>query len=469
MNNLSNEKIFAENLQYYMRLNDKTRFNICRDLCLPYTTLAQWYTGKSYPRIEHIEKLANYFHIRKSDLIEDKNQSDNINNNIIEIPILKTLKIHYDYLSQENWIGTINIDKKLLNKQTLFALRIEEDSMSPVLLENDIIIVSRQNDFNTDDIVVAIDKNGKLLIRKAVKSNSCVIFQAFNLNYETLVFNYNDMEYPTVIGIVKQLQRNFKRRHKTMYLIYADESGNTGTDYDNKEQPIFVIAGVLINDDIWHKTNNYFNKKKIEILPILENAEIHTNELFNSSKKSIFNQFDWQTNFLTLEKLVDLILELDISVYYIAIDKKSFKKGVNIVFNNTFKVDPYIYSFGMLYDNISSILHKKGQKGLVFLDDILTIPSQLHNIYPILSKNNFTMIEEAMFINSQNTNFIQIADIFAFYIERYFSITKGYKNYSEIKEKHCLAMYEKLSKKISTIGSEFLTTYIPFKPKEYYI
>lgn len=29
-----------------------------------------------------------------------------------------------------------------------------------------------------------------------------------------------------------------------MYLMYADESGNTGTDYDNKEQPIFVLAGV---------------------------------------------------------------------------------------------------------------------------------------------------------------------------------------------------------------------------------
>lgn len=254
-----------------------------------------------------------------------------------------------------------------------------------------------------------------------------------------------------------------------MYLIYADESGNTGTDYDNKQQPIFVLAGVLINDNKWHDINNYFNKRKIEILPILENVEIHTNELFNSSKKSVFNQFAWQDNFLTLEKLVDLILELDISVYYIAVDKKWFKKGVNAVFKNAIKIDPYIYSFGMLYDHVSQILHKNNEKGIVFLDDILTIPSQLHNIYPILSKNNSTMIEEAMFIKSQNTNFIQIADIFAFYIEKYFSITKGYKRYSDVKEKHCLDMYKKLSKKISLLGSEFLTTYIPFKSKEYYL
>lgn len=254
-----------------------------------------------------------------------------------------------------------------------------------------------------------------------------------------------------------------------MYLMYADESGNTGTDLDNKEQPIFVLSGILIEDNKWHETNNYFNKRKIEILPILKDTEIHSAELFNSSKKSIFNQFSWQENFKTLEKLATLILELDFKVYYIAVDKKWFKKGVNAVFGNTLKIDPYIYSFGKLYDNISQILRRDNKKGIVFLDDILSIPSRLHNIYPILSKNNSTMIEEAMFIKSQNTNFIQIADIFAFYIEKFFSITKKYKSYNEVKENHCLKIYEKLSEKISTEGSEFLTTYIPFKPKEFYL
>ena len=254
-----------------------------------------------------------------------------------------------------------------------------------------------------------------------------------------------------------------------MYLMYADESGNTGTDLDNKEQPIFVLAGILIDSSKWHEINNYFNKAKVQILPILENTEIHTSELFNSSKKSIFNQFDWHNNFLVLEKLVDLILGLDLTVHYIAIDKKPFKRGVNKVFNNTLKIDPYIYSFGKLYDNVSKILSTRNQKGLIFLDDILTIPSQLHNIYPTLSKDNLTMIEEAMFIKSQNTNFIQIADLFAFYIEKYYSIISGYKKYSEVKEKHCLHMYEKLSKKISLVGSEFIKTYITFKSKEYYL
>lgn len=91
----------------------------------------------------------------------------------------------------------------------------------------------------------------------------------------------------------------------------------------------------------------------------------------------------------------------------------------------------------MMYDFVSDILVKQNNKGIIFLDNILTIPSTLHNIYQILSQKNNTMIEEAMFLNSN----IQIADMFAFYIEKYFSISNGYKKYSAIKEEHCLNMY----------------------------
>lgn len=37
-----------------------------------------------------------------------------------------------------------------------------------------------------------------------------------------------------------------------MYILYADESGNTETDFDNSQQPIFVLGGVLVNENNWH-------------------------------------------------------------------------------------------------------------------------------------------------------------------------------------------------------------------------
>lgn len=242
-----------------------------------------------------------------------------------------------------------------------------------------------------------------------------------------------------------------------MYILYADESGNTGTDYENKEQPIFVLGSLIVEDKKWHKINKIFNEGKIKIASVLEYTEIHAVDLFNSSKKSIFNNFDWKENLNIIEKLIDLILTLDISFQYIAIDKKNFKRSLNNTFGNSIRIDPYIYAFGLLYDKISDYLKSQKDKGLIFLDDIITIPEQLRNIYPILSKENSTIIENAMFLKSKDTNFIQIADIYSFYINKYLSIKNEYKKYSVIKQQHCIDMYQKLSTKTNFMNSKFLS------------
>lgn len=76
MSDLGNKEIFAKNLKYYMELNNKDRNDVARDLDLPYTTVTSWCNGEFYPRIDKIEKLAIYFGIEKSDLIENKEQNE---------------------------------------------------------------------------------------------------------------------------------------------------------------------------------------------------------------------------------------------------------------------------------------------------------------------------------------------------------------------------------------------------------
>lgn len=76
MSDLGNKKIFAKNLNYYMRINNVDRNKLCNDLDFNYTTVREWTNGTAYPRIDKIEMLANYFNIQKSDLIENKHKDD---------------------------------------------------------------------------------------------------------------------------------------------------------------------------------------------------------------------------------------------------------------------------------------------------------------------------------------------------------------------------------------------------------
>ena len=67
-----NKIIFADNLNRFLRASNIDRNKLCADLNISYSTLADWLNAKKYPRIDKIELLANYFHVQKSDLIENK-------------------------------------------------------------------------------------------------------------------------------------------------------------------------------------------------------------------------------------------------------------------------------------------------------------------------------------------------------------------------------------------------------------
>ena len=110
-----------------------------------------------------------------------------------------------------------------------------------------------------------------------------------------------------------------------MYLMYADESGNTGIDYDNKNQLVFVLAGIAVQDNNWHKINDTFEAEKIKIYPEFKEYEIHAAELFNAPKRSIFNRYTWMQNLNALEQLIDIITALNLNLAFTCIDKKDFK------------------------------------------------------------------------------------------------------------------------------------------------
>lgn len=72
MKTLENKEILSRNLKYYMNKHGISRNDLCDQLDLKYMTVSDWINGKTYPRIDKIELLANFFGINKSDLIEDK-------------------------------------------------------------------------------------------------------------------------------------------------------------------------------------------------------------------------------------------------------------------------------------------------------------------------------------------------------------------------------------------------------------
>lgn len=181
------------------------------------STVLRWENGETEKiKFPIIEILASYYNVNPVwlmgyDVPMEKIQTDALGNPVLSIPVLGVVKAGYNYLAQENWIGTVDVDKKLADSGELFALKVKGNSMSPVLMEDDIVIVKKQDDFENGDIVVAIINGEEATIKKGKKSEASILLQPLNSNYEPLIFTYDEMKTipVTIVGVVKQLKREF--------------------------------------------------------------------------------------------------------------------------------------------------------------------------------------------------------------------------------------------------------------------
>lgn len=215
------EDKFSNRLQRAMQIRNIKASELSEKANIPKSAISQYLSGLYEAKQKSIFKLANVLDVSEGWLMgydvpmkKDLNtyKVDKLGNSVIPIPILGTVKAGYNYLAQENWIGTIDVETSLVgNGDEYFALKVHGDSMSPVLIEDDTVIIKKQNDFENGDIVVAIINGDEATIKKGKKSDNSILLQPLNSNYEPLIFTKEEMKTipVTIIGIVKQLKRKF--------------------------------------------------------------------------------------------------------------------------------------------------------------------------------------------------------------------------------------------------------------------
>nr|DAW75573.1 MAG TPA: Repressor protein CI [Caudoviricetes sp.]DAX84161.1 MAG TPA: Repressor protein CI [Caudoviricetes sp.] len=92
MSGLGNKEVMAKNIRYYMEKRGLNAKDFSIELDFKYSTVLDWLNAKTYPRIDKIEMMANYFNIEKSDLVEDKDkEKENIDISIMVNDLIENL------------------------------------------------------------------------------------------------------------------------------------------------------------------------------------------------------------------------------------------------------------------------------------------------------------------------------------------------------------------------------------------
>lgn len=75
-----NRRVMSKNIMKQMLSKGVTATQVCDALGFKKNTFSDWINGKSYPRIDKIEKMANYFGISKADLVEEPKETPHLTN-----------------------------------------------------------------------------------------------------------------------------------------------------------------------------------------------------------------------------------------------------------------------------------------------------------------------------------------------------------------------------------------------------
>lgn len=212
MSNLGNKQIMAKNIRYYMNKHSVSQTELCNTLGFKMPTFSDWVNAKTYPRIDKIELMANYFGISKADLVEDHTKYEsNLSKKATTIKIYGRVAAGIPLEAIEDVIDEEEIPEELARTGEFFGLRISGDSMEPDIHNGDTVIVKRQNDAESDEIVIALVNGDDGVCKRLKKYADSIALISLNPNYEPMYFSREEIsEKPVkIIGKVVELRRKF--------------------------------------------------------------------------------------------------------------------------------------------------------------------------------------------------------------------------------------------------------------------
>lgn len=213
---MNNKEIFSKNLKYYLSKSNMTQTELAKLLNYPEMTVSNWINAKTYPRIDKIEKMANFFGVTKADLVEDNSIDNNINyisrlSNTVKIPIYGTIIAGIPAHKEDNIDGWVEISQSRAKSGDYFALRVTGNSMNPNFIENDIIIVRKQLDVDSGELAIITVNGDEATFKKIVKSENGVTLVPLNVTDYSPIFYSNEQieSLPIkIIGKVIELRRS---------------------------------------------------------------------------------------------------------------------------------------------------------------------------------------------------------------------------------------------------------------------
>lgn len=178
-------------------------------LSISRSTISMWESGYCQPDHGMLIKIAEYFDVSVDYLlgrnIETKRDTS------VKVPVLGYVRAGIPMEAITDILDYEEISLEMASRGEYFALQIKGDSMAPVLLEKDVIIIRKQPDVESGEIAVVLVNGDDATVKKLHKHDNGISLVPINPAYSPSFFSKDEIANKPVIVIGKmvELRRKF--------------------------------------------------------------------------------------------------------------------------------------------------------------------------------------------------------------------------------------------------------------------
>lgn len=173
-------------------------------------TLSNWERGIHDPDNESLMQIANYLNV-SIDYLLGRTDMPQSRKKGVKIPVLGKIQAGIPIEAIEEIIDYEEITEELAQTGEFFGLVIRGDSMSPTLINGDIVIVKKQSDIESGEIAVVLVNGNDATCKKVIKHENGISLVPFNSAFEPMFYTNKEVcDMPIeIIGKIVESRRTF--------------------------------------------------------------------------------------------------------------------------------------------------------------------------------------------------------------------------------------------------------------------
>ncbi|MDN5389841.1 MULTISPECIES: LexA family protein [Bacillus] len=183
------KEIMANNLKKQLKRKGISQTMMARDLNIPEMTVSNWVKGKTYPRPDKIQLMADYFGITRTQLTEESPSNlTPIAPQTVPIPVLGTIACGEPILAEENVTEYVYESPDQLPSGNLFYLKAKGTSMEPTIPDGSYVLVREQPEVENGEIAaVLVNGDTEATLKRIKRQGDIVILMPDNPNYSPYI------------------------------------------------------------------------------------------------------------------------------------------------------------------------------------------------------------------------------------------------------------------------------------------